>query len=252
MTEAFRKRFAAGDEPRLRCEAASLARLKEFGVRVPEVLSIEKQCLVLEYVPQGIPTDSAWRDVALQVARTHAVPGERFGFSETTWCGPTPQCNVWSSSWRRFFVQQRLLPLWHQVRARGWLDSEADADFKQVEVLCHSLLPEDEPRLLHGDLWFGNVLFDPDERAWLIDPALYFGLPEADLAMLLLFGDVSPIFLATYEAMAPWLRPDWRERVPLYQLYHLLNHLLLFGKGYLAPVRRTLRRLRSQRGPGIL
>jgi fructosamine-3-kinase len=113
-----------------------------------------------------------------------------------------------------------------------------------LEGLCgrlEALVPKQGPALLHGDLWNGNVLFDTLGQPVLIDPACYWGWPEAEIAMCALFGGFPQSFYTSWESAA---RPEtgWRERLPIYQLYHLLNHLNLFGGAYHTQVMATLRR----------
>ena len=103
------------------------------------------------------------------------------------------------------------------------------------------LLPAGGPALLHGDLWWGNVLFGADGRAWLIDPSVHGGHPEEDLAMLALFGTVPDRLLAAYREAVP-LEPGWPERVALFQLYPLLVHSVLFGAGYRSRAEAVARR----------
>ena len=113
-----------------------------------------------------------------------------------------------------------------------------------LERLCdrlQSLVPAQGPALLHGDLWSGNVLFDDSGAPVLIDPACYRGWPEAEIAMCALFGGFPEAFYQSWEAAAG-PEPGWRERLPIYQLYHLLNHLNLFGMGYHSQVVAVIRR----------
>ena len=102
-----------------------------------------------------------------------------------------------------------------------------------VVARLDELLPPGGPALVHGDLWWGNVLFGSDGRAWLIDPSVHGGHPEEDLAMLALFGEVPDRLLRAYAEVQP-LRPGWQERIALFQLYPLLVHSVLFGGGYRA------------------
>ena len=139
-----------------------------------------------------------------------------------------------------FFRDCRLIP---QMEMAGrYFDSSHRADFRRLLDRLPDLLPEPKaPSLLHGDLWSGNFITGTDGRAWLIDPAVYVGHAEADLAMTELFGGFSDRFYAAYREVSP-LDPGYRERRDLYNLYHLLNHLNLFGAGYLSSVMEIVRR----------
>ena len=123
----------------------------------------------------------------------------------------------------------------------GLLEPDAITRLEQLATRLDSLIPEQAPALLHGDLWHGNVLFNGRGDPVLIDPACHWGWPEAEIAMCALFGGFPPDFYDSWEAAAiP--ESGWRERLPLYQLYHLLNHLNLFGPGYRPQVMAVLHR----------
>ncbi|MDQ4078886.1 MAG: fructosamine kinase family protein, partial [Chloroflexota bacterium] len=139
-----------------------------------------------------------------------------------------------------FFAEQRLGALSERLSETNRLHAQRARNLERVILRLPELLPHDPPpSLLHGDLWAGNWLPLADGRAALIDPAIYFGDREADLAMTRLFGGFPPAFYQAYKAAWP-LDPGADERVPLYNLYHLLNHLLLFGESYGTSVDRVL------------
>jgi protein-ribulosamine 3-kinase len=157
----------------------------------------------------------------------------RFGFDHDNHIGSTPQPNGWSDDWVAFFRDHRL---GHQLRL-----AERNGYTGELQRLGGRLLdrlddiigePAEPPTLLHGDLWGGNYLCGADGAAVLIDPACSYGRREADLAMTLLFGGFDDRFHAAYRESWP-LADDHARRLRVYQLYHLLNHLNLFGEGYL-------------------
>ncbi|MBN1665608.1 MAG: fructosamine kinase family protein, partial [Anaerolineales bacterium] len=155
----------------------------------------------------------------------------------------TPQPNPWQADGYRFFAEQRLLYQARLARRRNLIEA---ADLAQVEGLAArlpDLVPEQPAALLHGDLWTGNAASDSAGRPALIDPAAYYGWAEAELAMTTLFGSFPAEFYAAYEEARP-LAPGYRGRFDLYNLYHLLNHVNLFGRGYLGQVQAILRRYR--------
>jgi fructosamine-3-kinase len=237
------KRWPEAPEGFFAAEATGLATLAGAGaLRVPRVLLLSSDQLVLEDLGAAAPKERFWAVAGRGLATQHQLRGERFGFKRDGWCGPTPQANGWMDDGWRFFAERRLLP-----QARRALDAarlEAD-DMHAVERVCarlESLLPQQPPVLLHGDLWLGNLHCCGDGMPALIDAAaVHFGWAEAELAMLTLFGAPPEAFWSAYAEVSP-PAVDWRERAPLYNLYHLLNHLNLFGGSYLAGVREVLGR----------
>ena len=223
-------------------EAHGLALLRAAGgLRVPEVLAVREDAIALEDLGHGEAASGAWARAGEALAHQHAHHVERFGLDRDGWCGDSPQANTHLADGHAFFVQCRLLPQACRARDAGLLDAR---DVSAIETLCArlpELLPPRPPVLLHGDLWTGNLHCAGDGEFALIDAAaVHHGWAEAELAMLVLFGEPSRAFFAAYEAAAG-IGSDWRRRAPLYNLYHLLNHLNLFGGGYLAQVRGVLR-----------
>lgn len=224
-------------------EARGLAALREAGaLRVPAVYEVGEDFILIEDLGHAPPVAQFHRLAGEGLARQHAIGGQRFGFAHDGWCGDSPQDNAPDHDGHRFFAERRLLPQARRARDAGRLGA---AETRAVERLCarlHELIPPQPPVLLHGDLWTGNLHCDGDGRPALVDAgAVHHGWAEAELAMLVLFGSPPQTLFDAYAAHAPLAR-DWRERAPLYNLYHLLNHLNLFGAGYLEPVRGVLRR----------
>lgn len=218
-------------------------------IRVPEVYALGTDSnygsfLLMEW-SEGRREKDFFRNFGRNLALMHRadtenlVPGGRFGFSHDNFIGSTRQINKPADSWIAFFRDSRLGPQFRM--ADEWLDSQ---DRKAVSRLLDHLdkyLPEpDFPSLLHGDLWNGNYLTGNDNSAWLIDPATYVGCFEADIAMTELFGGFPRDFYAAYREVNP-MEPEYEGRRDLYNLYHLLNHLNLFGGSYLGSVRSILR-----------
>lgn len=222
-------------------EARGLARLREAGgLRVPTVHAVDACSIQLEDLGQGRRGADYWRRAARGLARQHTQVATAFGFDQRGFCGDTPQDNTWDADGRRFFVRRRLVPQMRLARDRGLLTA---ADAGSIQSVCDELpqrIPDMPPVLLHGDLWAGNLHACADGEPALIDAAaVHFGWAEAELAMLTLFGTPPDAFFVTYAEHAT-LRDDWRERIPVYNLYHLLNHLNLFGRSYLPAVQRAL------------
>jgi fructosamine-3-kinase len=229
----------AGEFP---AEAAALRWLAEpGGLGVPEVLGIldadsAPRLLALEFLEADRPGDDA--DFGHGLATTHAAGAEAFGGSTSLRIGPLTLPNDPTAAWPEFYADRRLRPLLAPARDRGALSSSG---VTAVERVCDRMAdlagPAEPPARLHGDLWSGNVLWSSG-RPYLIDPVAYGGHREVDLAMLRLFGSPGPRFLAAYESVAP-LAVGHEDRVPLYQLFPLLVHAVLFGGGYGASVERA-------------
>jgi fructosamine-3-kinase len=161
----------------------------------------------------------------------HRVPRAGFGFHVTTYCGPTPQDNRPAEPWTRFYGERRLGPLVQRLEAAGRLGGRERRILERVidrlpVLLAHTA----RASLIHGDLWSGNVLATVRGAA-LVDPACAVCDPELEFGITTLFGGFSDRFFAAYLEALP-LPAGWRERNPLYQLYHLLNHHLIFGGHY--------------------
>lgn len=200
--------------------------------------------LLLEYIDAKNRISTYWETFARQLAAMHQAPTADFtpqgnyGFIEDNFIGAGKQINTQQQSWTTFFRDCRLQPQFEA--ASCYFDA---IDFRKITKLLDKLdefLTEPEyPSLLHGDLWSGNFMTGKDGKAWLIDPAVYVGHAEADIAMTELFGGFAPAFYDAYREAAP-MQPGYHRRRNLYNLYHLLNHLNLFGQTYLAPIKRII------------
>ncbi|WP_458526511.1 fructosamine kinase family protein [Onishia taeanensis] len=239
---------AKRDDPeRLAGEAEGLRALHDAlegsPLRVPRVLGQEGVWLVMEALsPAPRKVASEVSDTALgEGLRTlHGVILEAHGWHRDNACGHTPQPNAWLGDGRAFQRERRLAPLAAACHAQGLLDRRLRARLDAAAGRLDGWLPNAPASLVHGDLWSGNVLHT-DRGPALIDPAVYAHYPEVDLAMLTLFGAPSAAF---FEAYWNGNRPDdWPRREALFQLYPLLNHLLMFGSSYRGAVERALVRL---------
>lgn len=243
-----------GDGPAaLRAEAAGLRWLADAGtVRVPAVHGHGRCRLVTDRVATGRPSARAAARFGRDLAVLHAAGAPAFGAPppggpEDAYIGRARMRNVPGVDWPRWYAEQRVLPYLRRAVDDGTLHRSETAVFDRVcERLPELAGPGEPPARLHGDLWNGNLLWGADGHAWLIDPAAHGGHRETDLAMLRLFGcphlgDV----LDGYQAAAP-LADGWAERIGLHQLFPLLVHAVLFGRGYaeqaLAAARTTLAR----------
>ncbi len=200
--------------------------------------------LLMEVIRPAERIASFWETFAHELFLMHEAdtasftPGGSFGYTMDNFIGAGEQKNDCRDSWITFFLECRLLP---QIRkAVGYFDGEASRRIDRLlERLDRFLVEPEHPSLLHGDLWSGNFAVGSDGKAWLIDPAVYVGHAEADLAMTELFGGFSRSFYEAYFREAH-TEPGYEDRRDLYNLYHLLNHLNLFGSGYYAAVMRTV------------
>jgi protein-ribulosamine 3-kinase len=200
--------------------------------------------LLMEAVPVGRSGPTFFADFGRRFAELHRTTrGERCGFEHDNYLGGTPQPNPWTESWPAFFRDQRLGHQLRLARERGHADGDLERLGERLLARLDDLLevPGEPACLLHGDLWSGNYLADDQGAPVLVDPAAYRGHREADLAMTHLFGGFPPEFYRAYEETWP-LPAGHEERLPLYQLYHLLNHLNLFGAAYRSRCLAILRR----------
>lgn len=229
-------------------EANGLIELaKAHAVKVPEVLFVDEEILILEYLPSSSASNRKkfFEAFGRQFAHLHRFTSESFGFVEDNYIGSTPQKNTpRSSSWRDFYLSHRLQFQFRLAEKNGYADRRLIALFGALEHRIDDLIPEDGdlPCLLHGDLWQGNFLCVGDNLPVILDPAVYYGHREADLAMTMLFGGFGDSFYSAYLEAWP-LSPGWQKRMELYKLYHLFNHLNLFGEGYYGQVVATMKEL---------
>ena len=198
--------------------------------------------LLLEWC-EGRQSRKFFENFGHQLAAMHRAETskivKKYGFPEDNFIGAGKQGNTPEESWVVFFRDHRLKPQFQ--RADSWFESSDRKEIRHLLDHLEDYLPEPAfPSLLHGDLWSGNYLVGNDGEAWLIDPAVYVGHAETDLAMTELFGGFPQRFYGAYNEANP-IDSGYRERRDLYNLYHLLNHLNLFGGGYLGSVREILR-----------
>ncbi|HEY0180127.1 MAG TPA: fructosamine kinase family protein [Dokdonella sp.] len=211
-------------------------------IRVVAIHEAAADGLVLEDLGAGHARDEDWTRAGARLAALHRSRGPAFGFDADGWCGDGAQDNRWHDDGHAFFAERRLRAQAERAATSGRLGAD---DLRRVERIAATLadrVPPMPPVLIHGDLWLGNLHACANGELALIDGgAVHYGWAEAELAMLTLFGEPPPRFFAAYAAEAG-IDASWRERASLYNLYHLLNHLNLFGAGYLGAVRRALDR----------
>ncbi len=232
-------------------EAESLDFIKQTGtVRSPKVLGIgtdsDISFLLLEYISSGHKSRAAFEELGTGLAKMHQadtsafVKGGKFGALHDHLLGSGIQDNRPMDSWVTFFTECRLRSQFE--KARHYFDSSTRKRIESfLDNIDRYLTEPEKPSLLHGDLWGGNYMIDQQGHPWLIDPAAYVGHAEADLAMTELFGGFDRSFYEAYQSITR-LDPGYHDRRDIYNLYHLVKHLNLFGTGYLPSVLAIVKR----------
>ena len=252
----FMKCNAVKNLPFFTAEAQGLAALRGTDtIGVPNALATGTDqaqgvsFLLMEYLEPALRVSQYWEVFGRELAALHradcsgAVGSDRslpFGFEADNYIGASPQKNTPAADWLTFFRDCRLLPQFKM--AERYFDPRMRRQCERLLDRLDSRLAEPEfPSLIHGDLWSGNAVCGPDGKAWILDPAAYVGNFEAELAMTELFGAFPSAFYQAYNEVNP-IDSGYRDRRDLYNLYHLLNHLNLFGSSYLSSVRQILNR----------
>lgn len=208
---------------------------------VPELIASADDFLLLSYIKSNQRSSTFFEDFGQQYAQMHRYTSLHFGFYENNFIGNTSQQNLptkdEANHWPTFYFNKRLKFQFLLAEQNGYLTADLRHLFSRLENKFDTILTEDgeQPCLLHGDLWGGNYMVDSVGNAMLIDPAVYYGHREADLAMTKIFGGFAPVFYEAYQASYP-LKEGWEYRENIYKLYHLLNHLNLFGSSYYSEV----------------
>jgi fructosamine-3-kinase len=237
--EFFAKWSDDGPEDIFLCEAFGLDALRAVGgpITIPRVIVASRRdaetpgFLILEYLPPTRGEEGDDESLGRGLAMIHRATRSSFGFDSPSFCGPTPQDNRDCSTWIEFYRERRLRPLVEALQHRGRISVAHRNVFDRLMARLEDLLPpHSAPSLIHGDLWAGNVLSSVRGPA-LVDPACAYTDREMEFGITTLFGGVSARAFAAYEEAWP-MPQGWRERNPIYQLYHLLNHALLFGGHY--------------------
>ena len=244
----FLKTGPASSYEMFAAEAEGLAELAQANaVRVPEALAFGEHAgsafVALEWLQLDNAGSTCERLLGQQLAALHRNTKPRCGWHRDNTIGLTPQHNPWSDDWVEFYREHRLgyqLELAASNGFTGALQTEGARLLKRLAIFFENYSPVES--LLHGDLWGGNWACSEGQPV-IFDPAAYYGDRETDLAMTRLFGGFGNVFYEAYESSWP-LQPGYRERMDLYQLYHVLNHLNLFGSGYLGRAMALIEGLR--------
>lgn len=234
-----------------RAEAEGIAAIRTTGaLRVPCIHAVgidnDYSFLLMEYIDIARPERAFWEKLGMGLARMHQtnttsfVKAGKYGFERDNYIGAGYQKNTAKDSWTEFFAECRLRPQFEL--ASRYFDTDMLRKMeKLLEGLDRILIEPEKPALLHGDLWSGNFMSDEMGQPMLIDPAVYVGCNEADIAMTELFGGFDRRFYDSYFDFMGVV-PGYEDRRDIYNLYHLLNHLNLFGSSYLYAVVRIIER----------
>jgi len=252
INQAFQIEFSSGaplflktnphvDRDFFQAEAEGLQSLSNTNtLLVPRIIEQgefeAQQFLILEYFDEAEERD--FDALGKGLATLHQCTQRDFGWEKDNYIGSLVQANAYLKDWSEFYAEYRILALSRKAFNAGLIDR---ADLKAIDSFLYrypELLPQEKPALVHGDLWSGNVLYTKGGTPALIDPAVYYGHREMDIAMMQLFGGFPSAVFDSYTAHYP-LEGDWQSRVKYQQLYPLLVHLVLFGPSYRSSCREV-------------
>ncbi|MCR9014469.1 fructosamine kinase family protein [Aquiflexum gelatinilyticum] len=215
-------------------------------LKIPKVYQFGKEgdyrFILMEWIQTDKPNPVYWQELGMGLAQMHMTTQQDFGYKTPNYIASIPQKNTVIHAWSEFFIQNRLEPLIGRAYYENLIDLDFFKKFQQIYPVLEDFFPKEKPALLHGDLWSGNIMRGKNGMPVLIDPAVYYGHREMDLAFSRLFGGFEAPFYESYETVFP-LEPGFEDRIPVYNLYPLLVHLLLFGKSYLPGIEKTVNRL---------
>jgi protein-ribulosamine 3-kinase len=230
----------------LEAERKGLQHLRQAAViDVPEVFTTGQagsfQFIMMALIVKAPLAKRYWEMLGERLAQLHRVTAARFGLDHDNYIGSLPQSNAQHLAWIDFFIHERLAPQLRLAYDSRRIDQPWFRKFERIYPTLHSLLPDERPALLHGDLWSGNLMVNEKGEPCLVDPAVYFGHREMEWAMTKLFGGFHETFYASYQQAYP-LQPGYDDREDLYTLYPLLVHLNLFGESYKLSLDSILRK----------
>ena len=227
----------------LQKESKGLKLLQNASVNTPIVMDQfeegDLQVIILEHIEEETSTKRFWLRFAEDLANLHRNNASNFGLNYSNFIGSLHQENKMLPTWEQFFVENRLLPLIKMGIDKDLLHQGHLVKFEGLFKVLQELIPAEKPSLLHGDLWSGNLLCGQGQTPMFIDPAVYYGHREVDIAMTRMFGGFDPVFLSQYQEIYPFEK-GWEKRLAIHNLYPNLVHLNLFGQSYLPAIERVL------------
>ena len=230
-------------------EAKGLALLQRSDFIVPNVIakgSLAKfSYLLMQYIERGMPDDKSWEMAGRNLAQMHSISTDKFGLNFDNYIGSLPQSNQSNSNWSDFYWNNRIMPLIESSKIYRFFNKKQLEQFDLLRNNLENVLDFNSPSLIHGDLWSGNIFFNEQSKPVLVDPAIYFGVGEVDIAMTKLFGQFPSSFYNAYFEINQ-ARKGIKERISIYQLYPLLVHSILFGKSYFSQTADTLNSIIEQ------
>ncbi|RXJ59945.1 fructosamine kinase family protein [Candidatus Marinarcus aquaticus] len=224
-------------------EAFMLNYLKKHGLNVPDIISMKDNLLTTQYIPaQSTLTTQHEEIIALQLSKLHQHTQETYGFEMNTTIGGYLQSNLTKKSWIDFFIEQRILSFAILAFEEGAIELDLLRRIESfTDKIPNYLYEPKQPSLLHGDVWNGNII-PTKESVYFIDPAIYYGHNEVELAFIKMFNTLGDVFYNTYDELNPIEKGFFEERVDIYNLYSYLVHVRAFGVSYMNGIERILKK----------
>lgn len=244
--DIFLKHNSAGKYPGMfEREANGLQLMRDSkSIPVPEVIGTgqaqDDAFIVMEFLNPAKRKNGFWKEFAENLAGMHKTTNDEFGLDHDNYMGSLQQYNKFHELWYDFFILERLEPQLRLARNEGKMNKNHVIKFEQLYKELQSIVPEEKPALVHGDLYSGNFVVNKAGQAAILDPAVAFNHREVDIAMSTLFGVFDQQFYEAYHQHFP-MEKGWQDRLDIYNLYPLLIHVNLFGMGYLSSVERIIR-----------
>ena len=213
-------------------------------IAIPEIIGTSETgktaYLIIKFIESGTRGRGFWTDFGTKLANLHRNTIDYFGLDTDNYIGSRVQSNKKHQDFIEFFIEERIEPQLEKARNKGEFSQSDTRYFNSLYKSLHNIFPFEKPALIHGDLWSGNFMITNDGSPCLIDPAVYYGHREADIAMTQLFGGFQPEFYHAYNLEWP-MEKDWQKRIDIFNLYPLLVHVNLFGGSYASQVMRIIR-----------
>ncbi len=213
-------------------------------IKTPEVYGtfneLEDAILVMEYVEAKTPSPGDMKNLGIGLRKLHKSGSEYFGLNHDNFIGTLHQSNKVCETWEEFYTKRRLTPQFMIAQEKKYLNEKETPDESRILECVHDICGDVKPGLVHGDLWSGNYIISEGGEPYLIDPAIYYGHGEVDIAMSNLFGGFDTSFYQSYFSNSSEYN-NYKKKEELYQLYYLLVHLNMFGMSYYNSVKRVLK-----------